>query len=58
MEERKLICDLRKIAMEEEVPQEEGLQTKIVSQREVSKEWETRCLRKKKSEHFYKKRKP
>ena len=40
MEEMKLICDLRKVAMEEEVPEEEVLQTKIVSQREVSKEWE------------------
>ena len=38
MEEMKLICDLRKVAMEEEVPEEEVLQTKIVSQREVSKE--------------------
>ena len=41
MEGMKLICDLRKIALEEEVPGEEVLQTKILSQREVSKEWET-----------------
>ena len=54
MEEMKLICDLRKAAMEEEVPEEEVLQAKIVSQREVSKEIgkSGRCLRKMRFRHF------